>query len=134
MVADSCSKVFGVCSQTGLISVQVLIAFHGLVLIGLMFYTVSFDFICRRVKFLSLEGCSLLTTEGFESVALSWVDLQRLAVVSCNNIKDDEVSPSLSSLFSVLKEFKWRPDTKSVLAMSLVGTGMGRGGRFFKRI
>ncbi|CAL9165817.1 F-box protein At5g51380-like isoform X1 [Musa acuminata AAA Group] len=90
--------------------------------------------ICRRVKFLSLEGCSLLTTEGFESVALSWVDLQRLAVVSCNNIKDDEVSPSLSSLFSVLKEFKWRPDTKSVLAMSLVGTGMGRGGRFFKRI
>ncbi|THU74787.1 hypothetical protein C4D60_Mb04t37100 [Musa balbisiana] len=89
--------------------------------------------ICRRVKFLSLEGCSLLTTEGFESVALSWVDLQRLAVVSCNNIKDDEVSPALSSLFSVLKEFKWRPDTKSVLAMSLVGTGMGkRGGRFLR--
>ncbi|URD98389.1 F-box protein [Musa troglodytarum] len=88
--------------------------------------------ICRRVKFLSLEGCSLLTTEGFESVALSWVDLQRLSVVSCNNIKDDEVSPALSRLFSVLKEFKWRPDTKSVLAMSLVGTGMGkRGGRFF---
>ncbi|CAL9089887.1 unnamed protein product, partial [Musa textilis] len=107
---DSRSKDFGVCSQTGLISVQV-------------------------VKFLSLEGCSLLTTEGFESVALSWVDLQRLSVVSCNNIKDDEVSPALSRLFSVLKEFKWRPDTKSVLAMSLVGTGMGkRGGRFFRRI
>ncbi|OAY68011.1 F-box protein [Ananas comosus] len=63
--------------------------------------------ICRRVKLLSLEGCSLLTTE---------------------------VSPALSSLFSDLKELKWRPDTKSLLAMSLAGTGMGKkGGRFFKR-
>ncbi|KAM0935587.1 putative leucine-rich repeat domain superfamily, F-box-like domain superfamily [Dioscorea sansibarensis] len=90
--------------------------------------------ICRRVKFLCLEGCSLLTTEGLESVVLSWNDLQSLAVVSCNNIKDEVVSPAMSSLFSVLKDLKWRPDSKSVLATSLAGTGMGKkGGRFFKR-
>ncbi|XP_072987721.1 F-box protein At5g07670-like [Typha latifolia] len=90
--------------------------------------------VCRRVKFLCLEGCSLLTIEGLESVILSWNDLQNLAVVSCNNIKDSEVSPALASLFSDLKELKWRPDTKSLLAMSLAGTGMGKkGGRFFKR-
>ncbi|KAJ0041314.1 hypothetical protein Pint_27267 [Pistacia integerrima] len=29
-------------------------------------------------------------------------------------------------LFSTLKELKWRPDTKSLLASSLMGTGMGR--------
>lgn len=87
------------------------------------------------MKFLSLEGCSLLTTEGFESVVLSWPDLQGLIVVSCNNIKDDEVSPALSSLFSVLKELKWRPDTKSVLAVTLAGTDLRKkGGRFFKRV
>ncbi|WOK98990.1 F-box protein [Canna indica] len=90
---------------------------------------------CRRVKSISLEGCSLLTTEGFESVVLSWINLQRLVVVSCNNVKDDEVSPALSNLFSVLKVFKWRPDSKSVLATSLAGTGMGeKGSRFFKRV
>ncbi|XP_058104459.1 F-box protein At5g51370-like [Magnolia sinica] len=90
--------------------------------------------ICRRVKFLSLEGCSLLTTEGLKSVILSWKELQRLRVVSCNNIKDGEVTPDLASLFSVLKDFKWQPDSRSVLASSLAGTGMGtRGGRFFKR-
>ncbi|KAK9095459.1 hypothetical protein Scep_026928 [Stephania cephalantha] len=86
--------------------------------------------LCRRVKFLSLEGCSLLTTEGLEKVVLSWVELQRLRVVSCNNVKGSEVTPALSSLFSVLKELKWRPDTRSLLA----GTDLGRkGGRFFKR-
>ncbi|XP_031502085.1 F-box protein At5g51380-like [Nymphaea colorata] len=90
---------------------------------------------CRRVKSLSLEGCSLLTTEGLESLVLSWKELQRLRVVSCNNIKDIEVTPSLASVFSVLKELKWRPDTKSVLADSLFGTGMGgKGGKFFKRV
>lgn len=90
--------------------------------------------ICRRVKFLSLEGCSQLTAEGLESVVLSWTDLKSLTVVSCNNVRDDAVSPALSNLFTVLKEFKWSPDSKSVLAMSLVGSGMGRkGGRFFKR-
>ncbi|XP_064957849.1 F-box protein At5g51380-like [Musa acuminata AAA Group] len=93
-----------------------------------MFALVS---ICRRVKFLSLEGCSLVTTEGFESVVLSWMDLQRLTVISCNNIKDGEVSPALSSLFPVLKELKWRPDSKSALA----GTGMAKkGARFFRRL
>lgn len=89
----------------------------------------------RRAKFLSLEGCSLVTTEGLESVILSWTDLQSLRVVSCKNIKDGEVSPALSTLFSVLKELKWRPDTKSLLASSLAGTGMGkRGGKFFKKM
>ncbi|KAJ8625900.1 hypothetical protein MRB53_019207 [Persea americana] len=89
--------------------------------------------ICRRVKFLSLEGCSLLTTAGLETVLLSWMELERLRVVSCNNIQDNEVSAALSSLFSVLKEFKWQPDSRSVLASSLAGTGMRtKGGRFFK--
>eukprot|EP01018_Ginkgo_biloba_P024851 Gb_27221 [translate_table: standard] len=90
---------------------------------------------CRRVRCLSLEGCSLLTTGGLEAVVLAWKDFQRLRVVSCNNIRDTEITPSLASLFSVLKELKWRPDTKSVLAASLAGTGMGqKGGRFFKRV
>ncbi|XP_058086430.1 F-box protein At5g51370-like [Magnolia sinica] len=88
--------------------------------------------ICRRVKLLSLEGCSLLTADGLESVVLSWKELQRLRIVSCNNIRDSEVTPALSNLLSVLKEFKWRPDSRSVLASSLAGTGMGnKGGRFF---
>ncbi|XP_020263136.1 F-box protein At5g07670-like [Asparagus officinalis] len=91
--------------------------------------------ICRRVKLLSLEGCSQLTTEGLESVVLLWTDLKSLTVVSCNNVRDDAVSPALSNLFTVLKEFKWRPDSRSVLAMSLAGTGMGKkGGRFFNRV
>ncbi|XP_052184433.1 F-box protein At5g51370-like [Diospyros lotus] len=90
--------------------------------------------ICRRVKFLSVEGCAVLTTHGLESVILSWKELQRLRVVSCNNIKDSEASPALSTLFSDLKELTWRPDTKSLLLSSLVGTGMGKkGGRFFKK-
>lgn len=93
-----------------------------------------FYFIYRRVKFLSLEGCSLLTTVGLESVVLSWKELECLRVVACNNIQDDEVSVALSSLFSILKEFKWQPDSRSALASSLAGTGMRtKGGRFFKR-
>ncbi|GLJ18705.1 hypothetical protein SUGI_0333640 [Cryptomeria japonica] len=89
---------------------------------------------CRRIKYLSLEGCSLLTTGGLEAVVLVWKDLQHLQVVSCNNIRDAEITPSLASLFSVLKELKWRPDTKSVLSASLTGTGMGqKRGRFFKK-
>ncbi|MQM03166.1 hypothetical protein Taro_035944 [Colocasia esculenta] len=96
-----------------------------------MFGTAS---ICRRVKFFSLEGCSLLTTEGLESVISSWQDLQSLRVVSCNRMKDNEVTPALSYLFSLLKELQWRPDSRSVLLTSLSGTGMGKkGGRFFKR-
>lgn len=92
-------------------------------------------FSCRRVELLSLEGCSSLTTEGLASVILSWKELQSLRVVSCKNIKDSEVSPSLSTLFSVFKELKWRPDTKSLLPSSLAGIGMGKkGGKFFKRM
>ncbi|GAV68086.1 hypothetical protein CFOL_v3_11589 [Cephalotus follicularis] len=94
----------------------------------------SLSSVCRRVKYLSLEACSLLTTEGLESVILNWKELQNLSVVSCKNIKDIEVSTALATLFSTLKELKWRPDTKSLLASSLVGTGMGkRGGKVFKK-
>ncbi|XP_020584047.1 F-box protein At5g51380-like [Phalaenopsis equestris] len=94
----------------------------------------SISSICRRVKLLSLEGCSKITTEGLESVLLSWNDLQSLTIISCNGIRDDEVSPALSGLFSILKQFRWRPDSKSVLSMNLQGTGMGKkGGRFFRR-
>uniref|UniRef100_A0A2P2J6Q9 Uncharacterized protein MANES_01G269900 n=1 Tax=Rhizophora mucronata TaxID=61149 RepID=A0A2P2J6Q9_RHIMU len=88
---------------------------------------------CRRLKLLSLEGCSLLTTGGLESCIHNWNELERLRVISCNNIKDGEVTPALASLFSVLKELKWRPDTRSLLSLSLEGTGLGnKGGRFFK--
>ncbi|XP_010264313.1 PREDICTED: F-box protein At5g51380-like [Nelumbo nucifera] len=94
----------------------------------------SFASTCRRVKYLSLERCSLLTTDGLESVVLSWKELQRLRVVSCNNIKDNEVTPALSSLFSVLKELKWRPDSRSLFS-TLSATGVGKkGGKFFKRV
>lgn len=86
------------------------------------------------MKLLSLEGCSLLTTEGLEAVILSWQDLENLIVVSCKNINESDISPALATLFSILKELRWRPDAKSLLASSLVGTGMGKkGGRFFKR-
>ncbi|XP_057980564.1 F-box protein At5g07670-like [Malania oleifera] len=94
----------------------------------------SFASACRRVKILSLEGCSLLTMEGLDSVILSWNELQRLRVVSCNNIRDSEVTPAVAALFSVLKELKWRPDSKSLLSSSLAGTGVGKKGRFFKRV
>ncbi|CAH2069061.1 unnamed protein product [Thlaspi arvense] len=91
--------------------------------------------ICRRVKLLYLEHCSLLTTGGLESVLLSWKGLQRLMVVSCSNIKDNQVTPELASLFSVLKELKWRPDTRSLLSSDLDGIGMWRkGGKFFTRL
>ena len=95
----------------------------------------SHFFSYRRVKCLSLERCSLLTTEGLEAVILSWQDLENLIVVSCKNIKESDISPALATLFSILKELRLRPDAKYLLALSLVGTGMGkRGGKFFKRI
>lgn len=91
--------------------------------------------ICRKVKLLSLEGCSLLTVEGLESVILSWKELQSLTVISCNKILDSEVTPALSTLFSVLKELKWRPDTRSLLSISLAESDLGKkGGRFFKSL
>ncbi|KAG0449321.1 hypothetical protein HPP92_020670 [Vanilla planifolia] len=89
--------------------------------------------ICRRVKLLSLEGCSKITTEGLESVILALNELQSLVVISCNGIRDDAISPALASLFSTLKEFKWRPDSKYVLHMNLEGTGIGKkGGKFLR--
>ncbi|KAK6920326.1 F-box domain [Dillenia turbinata] len=90
--------------------------------------------IFRRVKVLSLEECSLLTVGGLDSVIVSWVELQRLRVISCNNIKDTEVTPALATLFCSLKELKWQPDWRSLLSSGLEETGVGkRGGRFFKR-
>ncbi|KAM7476297.1 hypothetical protein LguiB_023540 [Lonicera macranthoides] len=90
--------------------------------------------ICRRLRYLSLEGCSLLTMEGLESVVLSFKELKRLRVVSCNKVKDIEVTPSLANLFCVLKELKWRPDSRSLLESALAGTGVGqKGGRSFRK-
>ncbi|XP_051129995.1 F-box protein At5g51370-like [Andrographis paniculata] len=84
----------------------------------------------RAIRSLSLEGCSLLSTQGLESVIQSWKDLERLRVVSCNNIKDSEMTADLATLFSVLKELKWRPDSRSLLSASLAGTGIRqKGGR-----
>ncbi|GAV69284.1 LRR_6 domain-containing protein [Cephalotus follicularis] len=102
---------------------------------GLVDEVFGFVSICRRVKLISLEGCALLTIGGLESVILSWKELQRLRVVSCNNMKDSEITPELASLFFVLKELKWRPDSRSLLSSSLAGSGVGKkGGRFFKRL
>ncbi|KAL1324782.1 hypothetical protein HN51_034925 [Arachis hypogaea] len=95
----------------------------------------SFANVCRRVKLLYLEGCSMLTNEGLESVIHSWKELQSLKVVSCKNIKDSEISPELATLFTTLIDLKWRPDTKSLLPSSLAGIGMGKkGGKFFRRV
>ncbi|GAB4844326.1 hypothetical protein Ancab_037690 [Ancistrocladus abbreviatus] len=93
-----------------------------------------FASLCRRVNSLSLEGCSLLTMQGLDSVVPSWNELQMLQVISCNSIKDGEVTPAMATVFSVLKELKWRPDSRCLLSLSLAGTGVGKkGGRFFKR-
>ncbi|KAL9228842.1 hypothetical protein vseg_004378 [Gypsophila vaccaria] len=90
---------------------------------------------CRRVKSISLEGCSLLTTKGLDSVVQSWKELETLKVVSCNSIKDSEITMELATLFSLLKELKWRPDSRSLLASSVAGTRVGKkGSRFFKRV
>lgn len=83
-------------------------------------------FVYRTIRSLWLEGCSLLTTEGLELLVLSWKELDRLKVMSCNNIRDSEITPELAILFSVLKEFKWQPDSKSLLSASLAGTGIGQ--------
>uniref|UniRef100_A0A7N0REQ3 F-box/LRR-repeat protein 15-like leucin rich repeat domain-containing protein n=1 Tax=Kalanchoe fedtschenkoi TaxID=63787 RepID=A0A7N0REQ3_KALFE len=88
---------------------------------------------CRRVSFLSLEGCSLITTAALESVALSLGGLERLRVVSCKNVKNSEVSPALSALFTVLQELKWMPDAKSLLSSNFTSLMGKRGGKFFKK-
>ncbi|XP_071721456.1 F-box protein At5g07670-like [Rutidosis leptorrhynchoides] len=96
-----------------------------------MFFNAS---LCRRLKFLSIEGCSRLTTQGFETVVLSLTELESLKVISCKNIKDDEVTPKLSALFSDLKDFKWWPGNTSLLSTKLSFSDMGkRGGKFFKK-
>ncbi|CAN1267087.1 F-box protein At5g07670 [Linum perenne] len=88
---------------------------------------------CRRVELLYLEGCSLLTTQGIETVLLSWNELQNLKIESCKNIKYGEISPELSTLFSSLKDLRWRSDSKSLLVAGLVGSGLGKKGRKFFR-
>ncbi|KAI3735147.1 hypothetical protein L6452_14635 [Arctium lappa] len=89
--------------------------------------------LCRRLKFVSLEGCSRLTTQGLEAVVLSWKELESLKVISCKNIKDDEFTPVLSALFSALKEFQWCPGNTSLQSTILSCSGMGkRGGKFIK--
>lgn len=96
--------------------------------------TLALTVSCRRVRLLSLEGCSLITTAGVDSVVQSFKDLNRLRVTFCDNIRDSELTPALGDRFLTLKEFSWRPDTKSVLAAGLAGTGVGqKGGRFFRR-
>ncbi|CAN1267088.1 F-box protein At5g07670 [Linum perenne] len=90
--------------------------------------------ICRCVKQLVLEGCSVLTIEGLESVLLTWSELQNLEIEACKKINDGEISPALSNLFCSLKELRWRPDSKSVLASGLTGTGIGeKGSKFFRK-
>lgn len=86
------------------------------------------ELVCRSIRSLLLEGCSLLTTDGLEAVILSWTEIDRLKVISCSNIKDSEISPDLATLFSDLKELKWRPDSRSLLSTSLTGTGIGEKG------
>lgn len=90
-------------------------------------------FVCRTVRSLSLEGCSLLTTEGLELVLLSWTELDMLKVISCNNVRDSEITPELATLFSDLKELKWRPDSRSLLSANLTGTGIGEKGDRYLR-
>ncbi|CAM6039501.1 unnamed protein product [Sphagnum compactum] len=101
---------------------------------GLDDETLSLAANCKRVKLLGLEGCSLVTTSGVDTLVQAFRDLQRLRVTFCDNIRDSELSPALCDRVLTLKEFSWRPDTKSVLAAGLAGTGVGqRGGRFFRR-
>lgn len=72
--------------------------------------------------------------EGLESVIPFWKKLDRLRVVACNNIKDSEITPELATLFSVLKELKWRPDSRSLMEAGLAGTGVGqKGGRSLRK-
>ena len=87
----------------------------------------------RRVKSLAMEGCSMVTTTGLESLILRWPDLERLRIVSCNKIKDEEISFQLSNFIALLKELQWRPDSRSALAENLAGTRMGKkGSKFFR--
>ncbi|BBN06547.1 hypothetical protein MPTK1_3g22070 [Marchantia polymorpha subsp. ruderalis] len=85
---------------------------------------------CRKIRLLSLDGCSLITAAGLEEMILMAKDLQRLRVVHCNNIRDSELSLAVDNIIVTLKEFRWRPDTKSLLA----GTPtIGHAGRWFFR-
>ncbi|KAL1565204.1 F-box protein-like protein isoform X1 [Salvia divinorum] len=85
----------------------------------------------RRVRCVSIQGCALLTARGLESVIVGWSELRSLKVVACNNIKDEEINPEVSTAFA---ELKWEPDSRSRLCSGLAGTGVGRkGGKFFNK-
>ncbi|KAG6425431.1 hypothetical protein SASPL_115866 [Salvia splendens] len=85
----------------------------------------------RRVRSLSIQGCALLTARGLESVTVGWSELRSLRVVACNNIKDEEINPEVSTAFA---ELRWEPDSRSRLCSGLAGTGVGRkGGKFFNK-
>ncbi|KAK1415370.1 hypothetical protein QVD17_31151 [Tagetes erecta] len=90
--------------------------------------------LCRRMKYASIEGCARLTTQGLETVVLTWKELESLRVISCKNIKDDDVTPTLSVVFSNLKDFKWCPGNTSFQSTRLSSSDMGkRGAKFFKK-
>ncbi|KAL8257367.1 hypothetical protein R6Q59_029408 [Mikania micrantha] len=90
--------------------------------------------LCRGMKFVSIERCSRLTTQGLEAVVISWKKLESLKLISCKNIKDDDVTPMLSVLLSDLKDFKWCPGNTSFLSTRLSSSDMGkRGAKFFKK-
>ncbi|XP_076913044.1 F-box protein At5g51370-like [Bidens hawaiensis] len=96
-----------------------------------MFFNAS---LCRGMNSVSIEGCSRLTTQGLEAAILSWKELESLKVISCKEIKDDDVTPMLSVLFSDLKDFKWCPGNASCLSTILSSSDMGkRGAKFFKK-
>ncbi|MFS7911783.1 hypothetical protein Hanom_Chr02g00122151 [Helianthus anomalus] len=82
----------------------------------------------------SVFGRMLITYNGRFCTCSSFMkEVKRLKVVVCNNIKDSAMSPDIATLFSLLKELKWRPDSKSILSSGLEGTGVWqRGGRCFK--
>ncbi|CAM6108743.1 unnamed protein product [Calypogeia fissa] len=83
---------------------------------------------CKKVRLLSLDGCSLVTAAGLETVAMACKELQRLRVVYCSNIRDSEISPDFGNVVVMLKEFRWRPDTKSLLSST---TAIAQTGRWF---
>ncbi|KAL2632908.1 hypothetical protein R1flu_004387 [Riccia fluitans] len=85
---------------------------------------------CRKIRLLYLDGCSLITAAGLEEIILLCNDLQRLRVVHCNNIRESELSLKVDAIIVTLKEFRWRPDTKSLLTRN---PNINQAGRWFLR-
>eukprot|EP00897_Mesotaenium_endlicherianum_P008005 jgi/Mesen1/7232/ME000372S06468 len=83
---------------------------------------------CRRLRKLSLDGCSLVTGHGLELVVVACKDLRALVVTHCMAIKEADVSSTLSQHMFALKELRWQPNSGSPLA--LAGTNIGQQGRW----